>query len=878
MRSSTGGKRRCPPPDDPYEAELSHHVSLRTDRLVAAGMAEEEAVEEALRAFGDQAAYQRELEAINRRKAMRPKNRIVLTFFKEFTWTLRRLRRTPQDAIGIVAVLCLGLTSTTIVYTIVDNVLVAPLPYMNAGSLVEIRSIDSLSTDGAPGRVSPPTFRLWSDRGGSSLAAISAVSPRRLEVGNESGPLTLDASAVGAGFFGMMGSPMLLGRGFTEADDIPGAAPTIVLTEAIWRSAFGADESLIGKTLTVAGAATTLVGVVRQGYEYPIGVEGWIPIGPNLPPNRPGLWGAKFLGVVGLLAPGVSPAAAADELRGTMPLDTEWSANIFPHIRSLKESVVRESRRPLAMLLGAVGLVLLVSCANVGSVLLARSFSRRREAAMRLALGGGRLGLVISALSEGIILALISAAFAILFATIALPAVIAWAPDAFPRSSSVAVDWRVGVLGISVALGAGVVAAVIPMLRTLNNGDLATVLREGGRSSTSNGSGTTALRILVVGELSLTLVLLTGAGLLTKSLYVAVTQDGGYEASGVVTFDLSLPSYRYASNARHNQFQAELLSELAALPGVLSAGAGTNNLPASGLNMRSPLATPSLPSGDPERRVHVVGITPGYLESLGIELERGRGFDHSDWNGATGVVLLNETAARTAFPGTEPLGQQAMSFFVRDFGEVIGIVRDVRIETLADAPPPTIYHLLSSVRSSSFSVVMKTSLPPAQVYPSIRRVVRELDPLIPIDGLREFDDVVSKSVGRPRFYMVLLGGFAAISVLVAIIGFYGVITLSVQRREQDIGIRRALGASASHIVGIVSLEVGAMALAGVALGVVLSLAGSRLLDSLLYGVEALDPSIFTGSGLAVLGVAVLAAIQPTRKALTVDPMRVIREE
>ena len=871
-----GGRERCRTPRDEIRAELEAHIECREAELITNGASPAAARDEALARFGSLERITMELERMYDRygNAFRF-SQVAGVLGREIQLAFRQLTRNLVPTLGVMMILTLGIGASVVVYSIVDNVLLEPLPYTDADRLVSIRSMDSASTSGAPGALSPPTYRLWRNAT-SNVETVSAVGRQTLEMQTDQGPTLLNAASVSHTFFGMVGMSPSLGRVFTEEEDQAGGDPVILLSQRLWRSRFGADTSIVGSTIELSGTPTTVVGVASGAVDYPTDVDAWIPLEPQLPENRPGLWGAKYLTVVGKLRAGASPEAAASEFRSLMP-DESWAQQIYPELRDLRVAMTGDYTTPLSTLMMAVALVLIVACANVGSILLARGVARQREASIRIAVGASRMRVAVSQVTEAFMLSTVACGAALLVVNLTIKSVVAWAPEALPRSEAISIDTRVAIAAFGTALLTGLLTALGPVVRTLTSRDVLSPLRDGGRTATVSKGTSRALSILVAGELSVTLVLLTAAGLLGRSFYRAVTQDAGYSPQNVISIQLNLPHQRYQTQEARIQFMKELRAQLMAVPGVTEAGLGTTNLPASGFNMRSPLATRDLPGGNPDARVHVMSVTPGFAETVGLRLVSGRLFDDADVDSPRPVVLLSESAARAYFDGRDPVGQETHSFFTRDFAEIVGVVADAKVQTLSTEPTPAIYNLLSNAATSSYAAVIKTELPLDRISQPLREAVWAVDPQLPIAQMESLESILSRSVAQPRFYLLLLGSFAGAALALALIGFYAVITLIVQSRLSEVGIRLALGSTRRQAATLLIKRSSFLAGSGVVIGLALSLVASRFLESVLYDVAPIDPSVMGVSGLFLIVVALLATVAPISKAIRLDPVVVMRE-
>jgi predicted permease len=808
------------------------------------------------------------------------------TFVQDLRYALRKLSRTPGFTFIASLTLALAIGANTAIFSVVDGVLLRPLPFPEPERLVRIASVK----DGKNYPSSTLDFIDLRDQS-RSFAYAAAMAPSTVNLTAAAAePQRLELVRASASFFSLLGVQPALGRGFAAGEDALDASRVVVLSDRLWRSRFGADPRIIGRSLTLDGSPHTVIGVARRGFTYPTNPDLWAPLAftPNdlEPDNR----GAHWLLVIGRLAPGATMtggtqevAAIARRLEAQYPeMNTGFSATLIP----LREEMVGKVRPALLVLLGAVGFVLLIACANVANLLLVRAASREGEIAIRTALGAGRMRIVRQLVTESVLLAVLGASLGVLLAAWGVDLLVALGPQGLPRLDEVRIDGGVLLFTTLVAVVTGVAFGLIPALHAARPG-IGQTLREGSRGTSSRGASERVRRLLVVTEMALAVVLLTGAGLLIRSFVRLLAVDPGFRPEHVVTFNLTLPEPKYTSGQRVRTTVADLRERITSLPGAQSSAIGFG-LPMSGMQFRTSVDVAGRPPLPPGKRnpIDVRIASPGYFATLGIPLVRGRDFASTDRATSAQVAIINADAARRYFPAEDPIGKRIELGWSRDTagsggptamgGEIIGIVGDVKQFGLsADAAPMT-YLPFEQAAINDISVVVRSAADPALLASAARRIVRELDPDLPIFGFTTLQDVIAESVSQPRFYTLLLGLFAALALVLAAVGIYGVISYLVSQRTRELGIRLALGATASQVLRLVLGQGLTLAVAGVIVGVGASFWLTRLIAGLLYGVGAADPFTFAGVVIVLLLVAGLACYLPARRAARVDPLTAIR--
>ncbi len=879
--------------EEEVESELGFHLQMRIRDLEAAGMSPAAAREEATRQFGDYEAIQRECRTIaNRRNRSMRRREWTAELRQDVRFGVRQLRRNPGFAAMTVLMLALGIGASTAIFSLVNGVLLRALPFPAPDRLVAVYQVDA---DGAEGNFSHPNFVDVQARARSFTAlAEHASGSAPVVVGGTA--VRVPVAWVSADFFAALGVRAALGRTFVP-EEFGADASVAVVSDAFWRQHLGADPDLAARTVRMDDQPLTVVGVLPPGMNLPGDAGLWRPQGSMARATRTG----HNWQVVGRMRDGVPPEAASRELRGIgAAIQREHgddtmiaSAAVVP----LHEVVVGRVRPMLLVLVGASGLLLLITCANVVSLLLSRTAARRRELAVRRALGAGRARLARQFVGESLVLALAGGALGAAIAAVGVRVLLALEPGRLPRAGEVRVDAAAlaFAFGVSVLAAAGI--GLVVALRASAGGPWAT-LAEGSRGQSGGAAGQRVRSALAVGQVALTLVLLVGAGLLARSFLRLMAVDPGYRTEGAVAMEILVPwAQGDEDRARTLRFHQALHERLAAIPGVRALGS-VNILPLQnagggasgtfakidgtetvrGMEDVGRLVRDPARAGDAVYRV----ASGGYFPAMGIPLVRGRLFDARDTPEGMHAALISQSLAERAWPGQDPVGQRVqyggMDGDVRPF-VIVGVVGDVRERSVDAEPQPTFY---ANVQQRPGGVSGPHTLllhggDPAAVTATARGILREMNPEIPV-RFRTLEEVFSASLSERRFSLLLLGIFAATALVLAIAGIYGIISYLVVQRTREIGIRLALGAPAGTVLGMVLRRGVLLAAAGVAVGLVSALLATRLLAGLLYGVGTRDPVTFVAVPVLLLGVAALASYVPARRTTRVDPMIVMRAE
>jgi predicted permease len=795
----------------------------------------------------------------------------------------RALARRPGFTLIVIATLALGIGANTAIFSVVNTVLLQPLPYPEPDRLVMVWSTDA-SRGVDETRVSYPDYDDWREgsRSFEDLAALWAFPNGDVNLTGGMEPERVPVARVTAGFFGILGVRFAHGRGFLPEENIAGNHRVAVLSHALWQRHFGGDTAILGGAVQVNGFPYTVVGILPADFQ-PLGmldlgenVELWRPLAPD--DNQTGGRASRNLRVVGRLKPDASLESARQELTAIARAleeshpDTNEGRGIA--VVPLREQVVREMRAALLILFGAVGLVLLSACTNVANMLLARASARQGELALRRALGAPRRRIVEQLLTESLLLGLLGGLAGILFAYGGIRLVVALGPREIPRLDEMGLDITVLVFAFLVSLLAGVLFGLAPAYHA-SRAEPAHGLRYGTRGH-GTAPGRRLRQALVLSELTLTLVLLVGAGLLMRSFRELLAVDPGFEAERLLTLQLELPmGTKYPEQSQRIAFFDALLERIAQHPQV-SAATMVNAPPLGEGDFTTPFSVVGSvddPEVSPPANIQFVG--PDYFRIMGIALVAGRAFDEHDDVDAARVGIVNEAAARR-WPGRAVGGRFDLGFLPE--AEVVGVVRNVRVGGL-DAPvPPIIYVPSDQARYNFMTLLVRAAAAPRSIVPAIREAVRELDPEQPVYNVMTMEELISRSVAERRFQMVLLAGFSGMALLLALVGVYGVMSYTVGQRTREIGVRMALGAEPRDVSYSVVRESVLLAMLATAVGLPLAMGVARLLSASLFGVSAADPPTYVATVAILITTAVLSAYVPARRAAAVDPVVALRTE
>ena len=806
------------------------------------------------------------------------------TILQDLRFGVRMLAKSPGFTLVAVLALALGIGANTAIFSVVNTVLLRPLPFTQPERLVTV--IPRNERDGSLGDThSYPNFAdLRAQRQIFEAAAAYSAASGFLLGGDE--PELLRGLVTSADLFPMLGARPALGRTFTAEEDKPGAQRVIVLSDGLWRRRFNADPRIVGQSITLTTGPTTVVGVMPPDFKYPVGmakVDYWMPLVPNIRPDNLTARDSVFLTVVARVRAGATLQQAQAELNRT----SQQLAAAYPDsntalgfmLRPLHEELVGDVRPALYVLLAAVGFVLLIACANVANLLLARAAARQREIAIRVALGASRWRIVRQLLTESLLLALAGGGLGLLLALWGLDLLVAAAPQNIPRLHEAALDPVVLAFTIGVSLLTGVVFGLAPALQATKT-DFNEALKEGGRGG-GEGLRQNRLRaVLVIAEVALSLILLVGAGLLIQSFGHLLKVDPGFRPEHVLAADVVARSSSYPKPEQRAAFFQQVLQHIAQLPGVEAAGA-VSPLPLGGNFEAFSFAIegrPPAPRGE-EPAADFRITSADYFRAMSIPVRRGRVFTDRDSANAPPVVIVNESFARRFFAGEDPLGRRMVVGADDRPREIVGIVGDVRHAGLDAETTPELYVSYLQEPASRLTIVTRARAgDAAAIAASVRQSIREVDKEQPVYNVRPLMQLLADSVARRRFNMLLLGIFAAVALLLAALGLYGVMAYSVTRRTHEIGIRIALRAQTRDVLRLIVRQGMALVAVGLVIGVCAALAVTRLIRTLLFGVSTLDPLTYAGVALLLLFVTLIACLVPARRATKVDPLVALRYE
>ena len=808
-----------------------------------------------------------------------------MTFFDELgqdlRYALRALRRSPGFTATALLTLALGIGANTAIFSVVRAVLLEPLPFDSADRIARVWQVNP-STGMTRGAISEPNFLDWrrESRLTETMAGFFfAEGMTGIDLTGSGDPLRLTAALVTDGFFETLRTPALVGRTLLPGNNVPGQDRVAVLGHGIWTTRFGADRSIAGRTITLNGEQFVVAGVMPASFTYPAdrSVDVWIPLS-YFGPDAIGRERSKgFLAVIARMKPGVTIGQLHTELaQVSARLDREYPGNpgwTDVYAAPIRDTIVGEVRTPLLVLLVAVAMVLLITCVNIASLLLARATGRARELALRAALGAGRGRIARQLLTESLTLALAGGLLGVSLGVLAVRALAAAGGAELPRADTIRVDGMVLAFTLGISVLSGLLFGVVPVARAAS-GQLQTALRAGARG-TAGGAGQRLRSGLVVAEVALAVILVIGAGLATKSFARLVSVDPGFQTGNALVARMSVGPGYDSDEAATGYYQA-VLERIRAVPGVEAAGV-IRDLPLRGNGelVRPGIAGRSLPPDQtPAAQLHQVSTD--YFRAMGIPLEEGRSFEPTDRRGAPLVFVVNRELARRYWPGESALGKSLTigTTPVR----IIGVVGNVRQRGLAEEPEPTIYiHVMQNFRSG-MSIVARTAGDPLGYANAVRQAIWGVDRSQTITEITTLDAVVGRAVARPRLIAWLLALFGGIGLALGVLGIYGVLAYAVSQRRQEIGVRVALGATPRSVLGLVIGKGMLLAGVGVAIGVSGAWLLTRSMQTVLYGIRPSDPVTFVQVVVALLGASFLASWLPARRALKIDPVNALRSD
>ncbi|HKG79009.1 MAG TPA: ABC transporter permease [Pyrinomonadaceae bacterium] len=801
------------------------------------------------------------------------------TLRKDLLYSLRVMRRNKSVTAIVLLTLMVGIGANTAIFSIVYGVLLKPLPYQNSEQLVRV--FDHWRNSTEPGDneadVAPANFFDWQSQA-QSFSGIAAFVTGGAGLASASAPEKVNAAIVTPEFFNIMAVKPTYGRVLGQ-DDLK-APNVIVLGYDLWQRQFGGNPSTVGQTAKLDGEMYTIVGIAPPGFSYPEKTQVWAPLLINTNPtvSRDG----HFLKTIARMKPGVSVPQAASEMNTIAArLEQQYQAtnkDLGANVVSLHEHAVGKVKKALVILLMAVGFVLLIACANIANLLLARAYSRQKEVSVRIALGASRKRLVRQLLTESLVLAFTGGILGLIFASMAVSFLVSVTVSDIPLAEQVGLSPQVLIFTFVVCVLTGTLFGLIPAMQTTKV-DLNETLKEGGGKGVSESGGSRVRGALVVFEVALTLVLLIGAGLMIKSFASLLNTDLGFQTQNVLTFETDLPNQNYPDIPKVASFYDSLVTRLKALPGVQAVG-GVTMLPLGGENRIFTFRIEGQPVVDAAQRpvANYRVAMPEYFSALSIPLESGRMFTDADKQGSAPVLIINERMAKRHFPQGNAIGQRIYVRNDPNSREIVGVVKSVRHFGLDQEPQPEMYVPYWQSSSRYMRMVVRTNVAPRTLVNAVQRQVWDLDRELPVGKINSMDELVSKSASQQRSNMVLLTLFAAVALVLAAIGIYGVVSYSVTQRTHEIGIRMALGASRKDIFKLIITRGMTLTAIGIILGIAGAYGLTRAIRSLLFGVGTLDVAIFVMVPVVFAIIALFACFFPARKASRVDPLVALRYE
>ncbi|HAF16158.1 MAG TPA: ABC transporter permease [Blastocatellia bacterium] len=816
------------------------------------------------------------------------------SFWQDIRYGLKVMRKNPGFIAIAVFALALGVGANTAIFSVVNAILLHPINYGNPDQLMMVWEKSAKRGFGQIPTSLPNFVDLRTDN--KSLEDLGAFADSNFNLTGGDQPERVIGVRVTASLLSLVGIKPLRGRLFLSGEDQPQATRVLILSHHLWQRSFGANPNIVGQNVALNGDSYTVVGIMPSDFKFPPSFSAtvassqyampnadlWVPLTTDAVPTARDI---RTLFMIGRLKPGVTPAAAQSEmnviasrLQKEYPAtDADMQVDVIP----LRQQITGDIHLALIVLFGAVGCVLLIACANVANLLLAKASGRQKEVAIRTALGATRRRIIRQLLTEGMLLGLAGGVLGSLLAIVVLRQLVIFSPANVSIPDNIGIDWQVLAFTLLLSLFTSFIFGLAPALQA-SKLDLNETLKEGGRGN-SGGSKQNRLRsLLVITEVALALVLLIASGLMIKSFLRLQNVNPGFNPENLITLEIQLPQNKYSDKNRQAVFQQQLVQRIAQVPGVQSAGT-VDNLPFSGNESNVGLTIEGQPplNAAERPRAFLRNVSPNYFESMGIPLRKGRTFADTDNGNAPGAAIVNETAARRLWPNEEPLGKR----FKRGKADsqypwvtVVGVVGAVSHTSLEVASQPEVYLPFQQNPELNLTLVARTRSDPKAFAGAVRREVSALDKDLPVSNIKFMDEIIGKSVAQPRVYALLLGIFAGLALILASIGIYGVMSYSVTQRTHEIGIRMALGARPRDVLKLIIKQGMVLGIAGIIIGLIVSFALTRVLASQLYGVSSTDPGTFAAISLLLMFVAVIACYIPALRATKVDPMIAVRYE
>jgi predicted permease len=866
------------------DAELESHIAMVADSLVQDGWNRFDADAEARRRFGDLEFTRTYCSAEDMRRVRESRRMTAFDeLFRDLKYTFRTLSRARGFTLIVLLTLALGIGANTAIFSVVRAVLLEPLPFSDADRLARVWP-ENRTSDIKEGALSEPDFLDW--RAQSKLAEsiggyFFSNGLSGVDLTGEGNPQRLEAALVAHGFFETLRAPAMLGRTIADEDQLEGRNRVAVLSYAAWEGRFGRASNILGRRINLNGEPYSVIGVMPRGFTYPADrqLDVWIPLSVFGPNSIGRARGAGFLNVVARLKPGVTLAQFQSEMTGihsqlakTYPDNPGWETTT---VKSLRESIVGEVQRPLSLLLGAVALVLLITCVNVASLLLTRASARQRELAVRSALGAGRRRIIRQLLTESLSLALVGGVLGLALASLVLRVLNSSGAAELPRGTDVTLDGTVLAFTLGISILSGLLFGILPTVRVAG-ASLESSLRGSGRGTVGKG-GNRLRSALVVAQVALAVVLITGAGLTTKSLLKLLSVDMGFNPKNALVLSMGIPSKYLATEGAPQRYVESVLSAIRAVPGVRAAGS-IRDLPTRGTGegrKPDPVGSPTVQPGQgPQINIH--HVSSDFFKAMEIPLKSGRFFASSDRAGTPVVLIVNEELARRFWPGEDATGK-SLRFGKTDL-PIVGVVGNVRQRGPAAEAEPLMYiHIQQNLRAR-LSIVVRTEGDPAALAPAVRQAVWNIEKDQTIASVATLEETVGRAVSRPRLLASLLLLFALLGLVLGALGIYGVLAFAVSQRRQEIGVRVALGASPRSVLGMIVGQGMKLSAAGVMLGIGGAAALAGTLQAVLFEVPPVDVVTFVQVVAVLMGAALLASWLPARRALAIDPALALRSD
>jgi len=887
IRDRLAGSSLSPTREVEIVEELSQHLEDRYEQALSRGATEGEAYEAALLELKENGLLGLEIRGVERSVQQDPVPmgiergaNIIGDLAQDLHYGLRMLVKNPSFTIVAVLALALGIGANSAIFSVVNTVLLRPLPYKNPGRLVMLW--EEATHLGFPKNTpSPANFIDWRAQN-TVFEAMAAMVERSFNLTGVGEPERFDGRRVSANLFDLLGVQPQLGRAFRAEEDKPGSR-VVILSNGLWQQRFGGDPRVIGQTVSLNGESYTVIGVMPGSFQFPTRRDQlWVPLAFDA--KEAASRGNHFLEVIARMKPGVTLQQAQAEMSTIAARLAqqypEENLRVGSVVTALQEQVVGDIKPALLVLLGAVGFVLLIACANVANLLLARAAARQKEIALRLALGAGRSRLTRQFLTESVLLAVTGGAVGLLLSIAGLRVLKTFIPDTISQAQAISIDAKVLVFTGLVALVTGIIFGLAPAMQ-VSHLDINDTLKEGGRDAAGGTRGNRIRALLVIGEIAVSFVLLMGAGLLINSFMHLRNLHPGFRANHLLTMKIPLSEVKYPDKERRSPFYAEVLRRVQALPGVQSA-AVAGNLPLTYDGDSMPIGIEGRTDPPPDQRPDVIlrVVGPGYFSTMGIPLVRGRDFREQDKADSARVVIVSEKTARHFWPGENPIGKRLKPGSTNrniPWIEIIGVVKDVRQNDFVSEPKMQMYIPYQQLNSfAPNALVVRTNVEPLSLTGAVRNAIWAVDKDQPVSNLRSMDEIVSEAVARQRFSMLLLGIFAALAMVLAAVGIYGVMSYSIAQRTREIGLRIALGAQKSDVLKMILRQGLRFVAAGLAIGLAASFVLTRVMASLLFGISATDPATFVSISLMLIAVALLASYIPAVRAMKIDPMLALR--